>query len=96
MGNFRKGTNNIKTFTGEVYAMRLDAQGWSSTNIKSDGSYKMKLPTGEWMIEYYVMEDSANTGYQPYPDKSSYITIEDGENTLNIDFFKDGPLCPCH
>ena len=92
VGNFRKGTNNIKTFTGEVYAMRLDAQGWSSTNIKSDGSYKMKLPTGEWMIEYYVMEDSANTGYQPYPDKSSYITIEDGENTLNFDFSKMATL----
>ena len=63
-----KDTNNsITGLVGEVYAMRIDGDGWQYTEIETNGTYSMLLPPGKWLMEYYLEYDEQD---RKYPSQS--------------------------
>ena len=88
-GNFKDGSKNLTGLTGEVYAMRVDGNGWRYTNIENDGSYEMKLPKGAWLVDYFIEydENDAENNFPPHPPQPIRIIV-DGDETEHFDLSK--------
>ena len=43
LGNFKLSGQAVAGLTGEVYAIRVDGDGWQSTAIEDNGTYEMIL-----------------------------------------------------
>ena len=87
-GTFKDGSEVLNDLVGEVYAMRTDADGWRFAPIETNGTYRMTLPPGEWIIDYYIEEDPQSRGYPSHPQRPERKTIVDASNVLNFDFSK--------
>jgi len=59
-----KETNSsIEDLVGEVYAMRMDGDGWRTTEIESNGTYSLILSPGKWMLDFYIEYDAQDRKY---------------------------------
>ena len=72
--------------TGEVYAVRVDGDGWQSTAIEDDGSYEMTLSAGKWALDYYIESDVSDRKIPRYPSKPVIVRVEKSSSlTQNFD-----------
>ena len=72
--------------TGEVYAVRVDGDGWQSTAIEDDGSYEMTLSAGKWALDYYIESDLSDRKIPRYPSKPVIVRVEKSSSlTQNFD-----------
>ena len=71
--------------TGEVYAIRLDEDGWQSTSIEDDGSYEMILAAGNWALDYYIESDASDRKIPRYPSEPVIVKALQS-TTLSQDF----------
>ena len=67
-GSFKDGSEVLNDLVGEVYAMRTDADGWRFAPIETNGTYRMTLPPGEWIIDYYIEQDPQSRGHPSHPN----------------------------
>ena len=75
-----KDTNeSITGLVGEVYAMRIDGDGWQYASIESNGTYSMLLPPGEWILEYYIDYDEQDRKYPQQTATSLEVIVGQGE-----------------
>ena len=57
-GSFKLNGQVVSGLAGEVHAMRVDGDGWQSTAIEDNGTYKLTLAAGKWAIDYYIESDT--------------------------------------
>ena len=75
-----KDTNDsITGLVGEVYAMRIDGDGWQYTEIETNGTYSMLLPPGKWLIEYYLEYDEQDRKYPQQSATPLEVIVGQGE-----------------
>ena len=77
-----EGTTGL---TGEVYAVRVDGDGWQSTAIEDNGSYEMTLSAGKWALDYYIESDLSDRKIPRYPSKPVIVRAEKS-SSLTQDF----------
>ena len=78
-------TQGATGLTGEVYAVRVDGDGWQSTAIEDDGSYEMTLSAGKWALDYYIESDLSDRKIPRYPSKPVIVRAEKS-SSLTQDF----------
>jgi hypothetical protein len=86
-GSFKDDTGNLRGLVGEVFAMRLDGNGWRFANIEDNGTYQMVLPKGEWLVDYYIEYDEMDRNYPSFPAQPYRVEVE-ADQTLNFDLSK--------
>ena len=94
-GAFVDGSSPLENFDKvdiQVYAMRLDGNGWRFTEVDSAGAYSLDLPDGTWLVDYQIEPkgdfDMAGFDYplsSPIPQK---IEIKGVSEELPFDFSK--------
>jgi hypothetical protein len=66
-GSFKLKGQAVTGLTGEVYAIRVDGDGWQSTAIEDNGTYEMILAAGNWALDYYIESDASDRNIPRYP-----------------------------
>ena len=66
-GSFKLSGQAVTGLTGEVYAIRVDGDGWQSTAIEDNGTYEMILAAGNWALDYYIESDASDRNIPRYP-----------------------------
>ena len=94
-GAFVDGSSPLENFDKvdiQVYAMRLDGNGWRFTEVDGAGAYSLDLPDGTWLVDYQIEPkgdfDMAGFDYpvsSPIPQK---IEIKGESEELPFDFSK--------
>ena len=84
-GSFKLRGQAVTGLTGEVYAIRLDEDGWQSTSIEDDGSYEMILAAGNWALDYYIESDASDRKIPRYPSEPVIVKARQS-TTLSQDF----------
>ena len=56
-GTFKLSGQAVSGITGEVYAIRVDGEGWQSSAIEDNGTYELVLAAGNWALDYYIEAD---------------------------------------
>ena len=59
-GSFTLSGQAVTGLSGEVYAVRVDGEGWQSTAIEDNGSYELTLAAGSWALDYYIEADASD------------------------------------
>ena len=72
-GTFKLDGNAVSGIVGEVFAMRLDGDGWQSTPIETNGTYELLLSAGNWALDYYIESDSLNRNIPQYPSEPTFV-----------------------
>ena len=84
-GKFSLGGSDVTGLTGEVYAIRVDGDGWQSTAIQDDGTYQLVLAEGTWALDYYIEEDASDRKIPAHPAQP--ITVKAlASSTVSQDF----------
>ena len=66
-GSFKLSGQAVTGLSGEVYAVRVDGEGWQSTAIEDDGSYELTLAAGSWALDYYIEADASDRKIPRHP-----------------------------
>ena len=77
--NDNETNDSISGLVGEVYAVRVDGDGWQSAVIESNGSYSMALPAGEWMLDFNLEYDDLDRNYPNHATVPVDVMIQQGE-----------------
>jgi hypothetical protein len=72
-GTFKLEGNAVSGIVGEVFAMRLDGDGWQSTPIETNGTYELLVSAGNWALDYYIESDSLNRNIPQYPSEPTFV-----------------------
>ena len=84
-GKFSLGGSDVTGLTGEVYAIRVDGDGWQSTAIEDNGTYELVLAEGTWALDYYIEADASDRKIPAHPSQS--ITVKAvSSSTVSQDF----------
>ena len=68
-GTFKLKGQAVTGLTGEVYAIRVDGDGWQSAIIEDNGTYSFTLSEGNWALDYFIESDSLSRNIPAYPAK---------------------------
>ena len=66
-GSFTLSGQVVTGLSGEVYAVRVDGEGWQSTAIEDNGSYELTLAAGTWALDYYIEADTSDRKIPRHP-----------------------------
>ena len=84
-GSFTLNKSAVTGLTGEVYAVRLDGEGWQSTPIEDNGTFSLLLSSGSWAMDYFIESDASDRNIPSYPSEPTTIkTIQ--SSTTKVDF----------
>ena len=84
-GSFTLSGQSVTGLSGEVYAIRVDGEGWQSTAIEDDGSYELTLAAGTWALDYYIEADASDRKIPVHPAQP--ITVKSvASSTVSQDF----------
>ena len=81
----KDSNQSISGLVGEVYAMRLDGDGWQYSPIEANGTYSMLLPPGQWVLEYYMEYDEQDRKYPSQSVEPIEFSVGQGE-TAQVSF----------
>ena len=84
-GSFKLSGQAVTGLTGEVYAIRVDGDGWQSTAIEDNGTYEMILAAGNWALDYYIESDASDRKIPRYPSEPVIVRARQSA-TLVQDF----------
>ena len=84
-GAFKLKSQAVTGLSGEVYAIRVDGDGWQSAVIEDNGTYALTLAEGNWALDYFIESDSLSRNFPSYPSKPIVLTATNS-TAVSYDF----------
>ena len=81
-GTLKLSGNAISGITGEVYAMRVDGDGWQTAQIEDNGTYEMVLAAGNWALDYYIESDASSRNIPKHAAEPALVTVASSSTTV--------------
>ena len=81
-GTFKLNGTILSGLTGEVYAIRMDGEGRSTSSIEDNGTYSLLLSPGNWLVDYYIENDSQSRKLPSQPSESYQVIAVKGQSVI--------------